>query len=337
MTLIPPTAKSNVKIVFGAMTFGAEGQEQARTTSLDDCRAILDCFQAHGHCEIDTARFYGGGTSEEYLGKLKWYERGLVMDTKLYPTAGKNMGEPISHSPQDLRKHLLISLKALDSKQIDMWYLHAPDRTTDYEVTMEEVDKLHKEGYFKRFGLSNYMAWEVAQICEICKRRGFIMPTAYQGIYNAIHRQVEPELFPCLRKYGLSFYAFNPLAGGFFSGKFKREGEVEAGSRFDPNKWQGKMYRVRYWNDAYFSALDIVKPVADKHGLTMIEVACRWMTHHSMLKKEYGDAILIGASSLKQMQENMKDLEKGPLPQEVVDALDQAWLRVKGHATNYFH
>jgi len=59
---------------------------------------------------------------------------------------------------------------------------------------------------------------------------------------------------------------------------------VKKGSRFDPDKWQGKMYRARYWNDAYFRALDIVKPVAEKHGMTMAEVALRWMTHHSLLE-----------------------------------------------------
>lgn len=77
--------KSNVNVVFGAMTLG-NGAEQSRVSDLEDCKKILDIFQAHGHNEIDTARFYGGGTSEEYLGKLHWQDRGLVMDTKYYPT-----------------------------------------------------------------------------------------------------------------------------------------------------------------------------------------------------------------------------------------------------------
>ena len=105
------------------------------------------------------------------------------------------------------------SLKALKAEKVDMWYLHAPDRSTDYEVTMKAVNELYNEGYFKRFGLSNYMAWEVAQICEICRREGYVMPSVYQGGYNALRRAVEPELFPCLRKYGTAFYGYNPLAG----------------------------------------------------------------------------------------------------------------------------
>ncbi len=93
-----------------------------------------------------------------------------------------------------------------------MWYLHGPDRTTPFADTLKAVYELHNEGKFKRFGISNYMAWEVAEMVYICRQNGYIQPTAYQGIYNAVHRKVEPELFPCLRKFGIAFYEFNPRA-----------------------------------------------------------------------------------------------------------------------------
>ncbi|KAL5488392.1 hypothetical protein ACEPAI_6500 [Sanghuangporus weigelae] len=335
--------KSALNVVMGAMTFGEAGKEGARVHVLKDVEAILDIFQKHGHYEIDTARVYCGGTSEEYLGKINWQKRGLEIDTKLYPTvASPRMVaagvEPISHRPEDLRKYLQIQLKALNTDKIEMWYLHGPDRSTPYDVTMKAVDELYKEGYFKRFGISNYASWEVAEIVTICKERGYIQPTAYQGLYNAIHRGVEPELFPCLRKFGISFYEFNPLGGGFFTGRYnKPDGEVEPGSRFDPNKGQGQNYRNRYWNEPHFKALEIIKQAADKAGLTMAEVALRWISHHSLMKREYGDAVLIGASSLNHIGQNLIDLEKGPLPDEVVKALDEAWLVVKPFAIKYFH
>lgn len=90
---------------------------------------------------------------------------------------------------------------------------------------------------------------------------------------------------------------------------------------------------MRYWHDAYFDALDLLRPVAKKNGLTEAECALRWMTHHSLLKRENGDAIIIGASSTKHLEENLADLEKGPLPQAVLDALDQGWEGVKGITT----
>lgn len=221
-----------------------------------------------------------------------------------------------------------------------MFYLHGPDRTTPYEVTLKAVNDLHKEGYFTRFAVSNYMAWEVAQMCEICDRNGWIKPSVYQGVYNALHRSVEPELFPCLRHYGMAFYNYNPLAGGYLTDRYHRETQnedIESGARFDPNKWQGKMYRARYWHDAYFDALDELRPVAKKHGLTEAECALRWMTHHSLLKRENGDAIIIGASSTKHMESNMVDLEKGPLPDDVLKALDEGWEKVKGLSIKYWH
>ncbi|KAI0334260.1 Aldo/keto reductase [Cubamyces sp. BRFM 1775] len=336
-----PEQKSALNIVMGAMTFGAAGQEGARVHDLKDVEAILDIFQAHGHYEIDTARVYAGGTSEEYLGKIGWQKRGLVMDTKLYPTTswkGLPVHMQISHSPEDIRKFIDIQLKALNADSIDMWYLHGPDRTTPYEVTLKAVNDLYKEGKFKRFGISNYMSWEVAEIVGICKANGYIQPTAYQGLYNAIHRKVEPELFPCLRKFGISFYEFNPLGGGFFTGRYRStEDKVEPGSRFDPNKHQGQGYRARYWKEPYFRALAQIEAVAEKHNLTMAEIALRWISHHSLMKREYGDAVLIGASSVKHIEQNLIDLEKGPLPEEVLKVLDEAWLSVMPYAAEYFH
>jgi Aldo/keto reductase family len=155
------------------------GIEMTRVFTLKDATTILDTFQKYGHNEIDTSRVYGEGSSEEYLGNLDWRKRGLIMDTKLYPTyVSPHMAkESYSHKPEDLRKGLMASLEALKTDKLDMWYLHGPDRATPFEDTLREVNNLHKEGYFERFGISNYYSWEVAKICEICKKNGWIMPT----------------------------------------------------------------------------------------------------------------------------------------------------------------
>jgi aflatoxin B1 aldehyde reductase len=203
---------------------------------------------------------------------------------------------------------------------------------------LEAVNELYKEGYFKRFGISNYTAWEVAQICELCERHDWKKPDVYQGVYHALHRAVEPELFPCLRHYGIAFYEFSPLAGGMLTDRYQRDTtEHEAGSRFDPNSMKGANYfRRQYWNDAYFDALDVIRPVAKKLGMTTAEAASRWASHHSMMKKEYGDAVITGASSATQLEENLANLEKDPLPEEMVKAFDDAWAIVKGVCGPYF-
>ncbi|KAE8353483.1 NADP-dependent oxidoreductase domain-containing protein [Aspergillus coremiiformis] len=338
------TPKTALPAVFGSMTLGKAGVEGVRVSSVEEAGAILDVFQAHGHKEVDSARLYGAGSTEELLGQLNWAERGLIMETKLYPSAGKHMGGmsvlSYRHTPEDLRRGLMESLKALGTEKIDMWYLHGPDRKTPFEETFREVNKLHQEGYFKRLGISNYMSWEVAQICEICERNGWIKPTVYQGIYSAIHRAIEPELLPCLRYYGIALYSFQPLAGGFLTSRYRRDmsaEEHEPGSRFDPKRWQGNLHRGRYWNEFYFDALDIIRPVAKKFELTEAECALRWLCHHSGMEREKGDAIIVGASSAAQLEQNLTDMEKGPLPEEMVEALDAAWLRVKGVVPKYFH
>ena len=131
---------------------------------------------------------------------------------------------------------------------------------------------------------------------------------------------------------------YNPLAGGLFSGKIKSE-EVPQEGRYSDTAKSGAMYRKRYFKDATFDALRIIEPVAQKHNLTMLEIALRWCTHHSALKMQKGgrDGVIIGVSSFDQLKSNLADLEKGPLPDEVIKVLDEAWMITKPTTANYWH
>lgn len=131
---------------------------------------------------------------------------------------------------------------------------------------------------------------------------------------------------------------YNPIAGGIFSGKYKTADVPTSGRYSDSVGKMGAMYRKRYFKDSTFEALRIIEPVVEKHGLTLVETALRWVIHHSALKvKDGNDGLIIGVSSISQLESNLKDVEKGPLPQEVVDALDQAWLITKPETPNYWH
>ncbi|CAD6898161.1 unnamed protein product [Tilletia controversa] len=331
---------STVPIVFGSMTFGEEGREQARVHDLETCQKILDIVKKRGSKEIDTARMYGAGTCEEYLGKLKVTEQGFQLATKIYPSARglmKGGSKLWTHSKEDIHECLEDSLKALQVDSVDLYYLHAPDRETPFEETFEALNAEYEAGKFKRLGLSNYRHDEVEQICELCKTKGWVVPSVYQGVYNSITRQAEADLVPVLRKYNMAFYIFNPLAGGFATGAYENKDSDAKGKRFDADRVQGKMYRSRYFQDHYFEAVATLKPVAEKHNLTLTEIVLRWLNHHSVLSPEHGDRILIGASSTAHIEQNLVDLEKGPLDPEVVAALDKAWEIVKPHTFNYYH
>lgn len=297
------------------MTIGVQGKNGVRNSDLAECQAILDTFFSHGHTELDTARMYAEGTTEEHLAKLDLKDASL--DTKVYPST------PGLHKPANLRDKFKESLKALQREKVWVFYLHAPDRSVPFEETLEEVNKLYNEGLFEIFGLSNYAAWEVAEIVGICKAKNYVQPKIYQAMYNAITREIEPELVPCCRKFGLRIVIYNPLAGGFFAGKVSSAtGEVEKGGRFDDSSAMGQMYRKRYLHNGYFQALELLKSVVSKHDLRLTEVALRWCQHHSVLTEK--DGVILGASSAAQLEQNCADSEKGPLPEEVIAALDQA-------------
>ncbi|KAK6530619.1 hypothetical protein TWF281_007459 [Arthrobotrys megalospora] len=327
-------SKTQLPVILGTMTFG----ENSRITDPEECKRLIEIFKSYGHTELDTARMYNEGTSEKYLGKIG--TEGLTVATKLYPTAKPGITNPnaTNHTPECINKEISISLTSLNLPSIDLWYLHAPDHTTDITVTLPAVNDLFTSGKIKTLGISNYKSWEVARICEISKANGYPLPKVYQGVYNVIHREVEPELFSVLRHYGIAFYAYNPLAGGFFTatGPKSVDGDVESGTRFDNKRQQGIQYRARYWKEAYFTARAMIEEAADKHGLTLVEVALRWINHHSLMEKDKGDKVIIGASSEKHLRENCEDLEKGPLPQEVVEVCAKAWAVVKPDCETYW-
>jgi aflatoxin B1 aldehyde reductase len=195
-----------------------------------------------------------------------------------------------------------------------------------------------KRGKFVQLGLSNFTAFEVAEVVMICIQHEWIKPTIYQGMYNAITRSLEHELIPACKRYGLDVVVYNPIAGGLFSGKYKTSDIPKEGRYSDAVGKMGEMYRKRYFKDSTFEALQIIEPVVQKHGLTMVETALRWVVNHSALNiKDGNDGVIIGVSNIDQLDQNLKDCEKGLLPEEVVQALDKAWMISKPDTPNYWH
>ncbi|XP_060235167.1 aflatoxin B1 aldehyde reductase member 3-like isoform X2 [Meriones unguiculatus] len=211
--------------VLGVMDIGWSLEESVRA------------FLQRGYTEIDTAFVYGDGQCETILGGLglRLGRSGceVKMATKCIPRIRT------SQNLDNIRFQLETSLKRLQCPRVDLFYLHIPDHSTPIEETLQTCHQLHQEGKFVELGVSNYASWEVAEICTICKKNGWIMPTVYQGVYNATTRQVEKELLPCLRHFGLRFYAYSPLAGGLLTGKYKYEikEEEQPLSRFFGKKY----------------------------------------------------------------------------------------------------
>ena len=197
MPLVTSTMTSQKpRVILGLMTFGPPGTESkgARVATIDEYNKNLDYLQSQGYNEVDTARAYIGGDQEGFTKEAKWQDRGLTLATKCYPV------KPGDHSPENLRASLEKSLKELGADTVDIFYLHAPDRSVSFKDTLEECNKMFKEGKFVQLGLSNYAAWEVAEIWNIAHEKGWVKPTIYQAMYNAITREIETELVPACRK-----------------------------------------------------------------------------------------------------------------------------------------
>ncbi|KAH6838331.1 NADP-dependent oxidoreductase domain-containing protein [Chaetomium sp. MPI-CAGE-AT-0009] len=327
------TQSATPRVILGLMTFGPDESTGARITDVGEFAKVLDLFQSRGYSEVDTARMYVGGKQEAFTREAGWKDRGLTLATKvMYP---KELG---ANTYDKVLASVDTSLKDLGTDCVDILYLHAADRATPFPETLRAINELHKAGKFVRFGVSNFTAYELAEVVMTCTHNGWVRPTVYQAMYNAITRSIEAELVPACRRYGLDLVVYNPLAGGLFSGKIKSSDMVPSEGRYSDEGGLGRMYRDRYFRDTTFRALQVVEKAVEKAGLSMIETALRWVVHHSALKvKDGNDGVIIGVSGIGQLDANLTDLEKGPLPEELVKALDEAWAINKADTSVYWH
>jgi aflatoxin B1 aldehyde reductase len=174
-----PDTTPPLRLILGLMTFGPNAAHGGRITSLDDFNACLDLFQHRGYNEVDTARLYVGGQQEAFTAEAHWKERGLKMATKWYPIM------PGAFKADMIKAKLEESLRELKTDSVDIFYLHAVDRIVPFAETLEAVDELYKARKFKQLGLSNFSAFEVVTMYNL---RGWVRPTIYQGVYNAISK-----------------------------------------------------------------------------------------------------------------------------------------------------
>jgi len=284
-------------------------------------------FRSRGYMDIDTARAYPvgrGGTCEKLLGEdelrlSKWANVSTKVSSFM----------PGSHRTKNIAMSIDRSLDALNTDTVDIMYLHAPDRATPFKETCEAMNKAYLEGKFERFGLSNYSVEAVEEIVQICEENGWVKPSVYQGQYNPICRGGEIKLFEVLRQHNIAFYAYSPSACGFFSNKVSRASTKDKNSRWNIASPLGAKYAGDYFHDPLFAAAEVVRQQARKYGISGHAAALRWTTWHSQLGAEYGDAVIVGASKLSQLKENMDILEQGPLPEPLVETLNGVWEDVR--------
>lgn len=311
---------SKVKLILGTMTFG----ESVFNPEIED---FINVFLDEGYNELDTAYVYNNGDCERLLGEVMAnIHKPYKIATKVNPRISGKLDADAAYT------QINESLQRMNVECVDTVYLHFPDPATPVVSVLSAMADLYKQGKFKELGLSNYPAWMVADVWHICGNNGWVKPTVYEGIYNPLTRKAESELNMALNHFGLRFYAYNPLAGGILTGRYANFEDKPGDGRFThrPN------YQGRYWKKSYFDAVKVLEEATQKHGITIIEATYRWMAYHSMLNGERGDGILIGASKLHHLKQNMASLKAGPLPEDVVTAFETAWQITKENSPEYF-
>lgn len=214
--------------------------------------------------------------------------------------------------------------------QVDVYYLHAPDRRVPWKDTLSGVNELYKQGAFKRFGLSNFLAHEVEEVVSIAKENNWVVPSVYQGNYSAVARRTETEIFPTLRKHNMAFYAYSPIAGGFLS-KSKAE-LTDPEGRFGKEGPLARIYNGMYNRPSFIDALGVWEEIAKDEGITKAELAYRWVVYHSKIDAAHGDAVIVGARNQQQFRETMAGIKKGPLSDKTAKKIDGIWESVKAEA-----
>ncbi len=305
---LPGAGLSVSEISLGTMMFGGQTDEK---TSL----AIMDYAFGAGVNVFDTANVYNAGESERITGLgLKGRRDKIVLATKVRGAMGDG--------PNDYglgRRHILQALDAslarLGTDYVDIYYLHQPDYETPVEESLETMDTLVKAGKVRYVGISNYAAWQVADIMAICERRGFARPVITQNVYNLLTRGVEAELMPCIETHRIGMTVYNPIAAGLLTGKHKAAGPGE-NTRFANNK----MYYDRFWSEENFAAVETLSAIAAEAGITLLELAMRWCMQPASVV-----SILSGVSKLEQIKQNLSLLDAGPLAADVLEKCNEVY------------
>jgi aryl-alcohol dehydrogenase-like predicted oxidoreductase len=307
--------------VLGTMTFGD-------TVAVDVAGDMVEAALAAGLTHIDTANGYAGGESEKILAQVLSDRRDdVTIATKAgipHPDAGSNA--PLSAA--GLRASLEGSLRRLGTDHVDLFYLHQPDRATPLRETLHTVAELVAEGKVGTLGVSNYAAWQIAEINHLADEVGAPRPVVAQQVYNLLARRIEDEYAEFAAVTDLVTMVYNPLGGGLLTGRHSFDADPAEG-RFGDSRLAA-MYKERYWNTAVFDAIAQLATLADKAGIPMTELALRWL-----VSKPTTGPILLGGSKVSHLQSNIAAISAGALDDDLVTACDDIGTALHGAMPNY--
>src|ERR1700694_988100 len=281
-------------ICLGTMMFGGPTDEATSTRIVAKAREAGINF-------IDTADAYSKGNAEQVVGRaISNHRHNWVLATKL----ANAMGDDPNRGGLSRRWVLQAadeSLKRLGTDYIDIYYLHKEDHSTPLEETMRAMGELIRQGKVRYFGVSNYRAWRVAEICNICDRLGIDRPVASQPYYNAMNRMPEVEHFPACNFYGLGLVPYSPLARGVLTGKYRVDAPPDKETRAGRN--DTRMMQTE-WRPESLQLAQQIKQHAEAKGIHAGQCPVSWVVNSSFVS-----AVIAGPRTEEQGDDYLRALD----------------------------
>jgi aryl-alcohol dehydrogenase-like predicted oxidoreductase len=284
-------------LCLGTMTFGDESVEEVS-------HAQLDRFVERGGNFVDTANVYSRGVSEEIIGR--WLKkRPGVRDQVVIATKGRfSMGEgpnDVGLSRVGLTRALEASLRRLQVGSVDLYQVHAWDALTPLEETLRFLDDAVRAGKIRYAGVSNFLGWQLQKAAMLTGFLGLTPIATLQPQYNLLVRDIEFELTDVCENENIGILPWSPLAGGWLTGKYRRD-EVPTGpSRLGDNPERGmEAYAPRNSQERTWRVIDAVGKIAESRGVSMAQVALAWTADRPAVT-----SVILGARTVEQLDDNL--------------------------------
>lgn len=287
------------ELCFGAMTFGGTGTwiPVGKTQQEEADRQVGLALDA-GINFFDTANIYSTGISEQILGKALGSKRkDVILATKVRGKMGEGVNQ-VGLSRVHIMQQVDESLKRLGTDYIDLYQIHGFDALTPLEETLRALDDLVHSGKVRYIGCSNLKAGQLMKSQWISDKNGFNKFKSLQAYYSIAGRDLEREIVPILEDQNLGLMVWSPLAGGFLSGKYRRNQMPEEESRrksfdFPPvNK------------EKAFDIIDVMDEISKAHQASVAQVALAWLLHQKVVT-----SVIIGVKNEDQLRDNLKSTE----------------------------
>jgi aryl-alcohol dehydrogenase-like predicted oxidoreductase len=308
------TGLSVSPLCLGAMMFGAWGNRDH-----DDSIAIIHAALDAGINFLDTADVYSRGESEEIVGKALAGGRrdSVVLATKAHGRMHDEDPNAFGNSRRWLVKEVDDSLRRLKTDWIDLYQIHRPEPDTDIDQTLGALSDLVAAGKVRAIGSSTFPAWQIVQAQWVAEQRGRERFVCEQPPYSMLIRAIERDVLPACEQYGMGVIPWSPLAGGWLSGRYSKDGESPGSSR------RAQMIPSRYdmsipGNQAKLEAAQALGDVAEQAGMPLIEMSLRFVTSHPAVT-----AAIIGPRTMEQLESQLSVLERPTLPGDVLDRIDE--------------